>query len=136
MNLREKAKKTTESNGNNSAVCNDREKIKLEELVAACGNKLHIKAVDVLQVNDQDTKGKREAAAMVVVENDKVWTFGGATLLNIIKEWLTPENPDEPAYTIDQVNEELGKEPLYVKVTKENQKNDPRKTFWRYEILE
>ena len=139
MGLKDRAKKATEANLNSSALTEGREKIKLEELVAIAGNKLHIDGVDILQVNDKDQDGnkiKRDAAAMTVTEDQKHWTFGGALLSSIINEWRYPSDQDTEALTLDQINNELRKDPLLVKIEKRSQKNDPRKTYWHYEIMD
>lgn len=139
LNLKGKAKKAAAGNMNDSKILEGREKIKLEELVASYGKDLNIVAVDVIQVNDKDDDGnktKKDAAVMVVAEAPRNWVFGGGTLLSIISSWLIPEDPDEPAPTMDQINEELKAAPISVRLEKRSQVNDPRKTYWHYEITD
>ena len=138
LNLRDKAAKAAAGNTNDSKVLEGREKIKLEELVAAYGKTLNIIAVDVISVNDKDDDGnktKKDAAIMVVSEAPKNWAFGGGTLLSIVSSWLTPDGEDELAPTIDDINADLANDPIKITLEKRNQVNDPRKTYWHYEIM-
>ena len=133
MNLREKAKKATSRK--ESTITKGREKMKLEELVASIGKRVTICGVDILAVKDRDTNEKRDTAAMIVLEDAKHWVFGGAALLTIIEEWLTPEE-GEPAPTIENINEELSAHPIAVNLEKRQQKGDSRKSYWNYEIVD
>lgn len=133
MNLKEKAKKATSRK--ESEITKGREKMKLEELVASIGKRVTICGVDILAVKDRDTNEKRDTAAMIVIEDAKHWVFGGAALLNIINEWLTPEEGEE-APTMEDINKELASHPVAVVLEKKTQKGDSRKTYWNYDIVD
>ena len=135
INLKAIAKQATENN-NASKVIEGLEKIKLEEMVATYGKKLSIIAVDIVRVNDTDTKSLKDAAVMVVAEAKDKWTFGGGSLLSIVSAWLAPDEETGEAPTIEEVNTMLKKAPLVVELEKRAQKNDPRKSFWHYSILD
>lgn len=134
MNLKETAKKAASKETKESAITQGRDKIKLEELVAQYGNTLTICGVDVLQVKDGDSY--RPAAAMIVQEDSKHWTFGGASLLTIINAWQDPGAQEMEPISIDLINAELKKAPIKFNIVKTQQKKDPRKSFWKYDVVD
>lgn len=133
MNLKEKAKKATNKEMHESEITKGRNKIKLEELIASRGNNLHICGVDILQVKDGNEY--RAAAAMIVSEDPDNWTFGGASLLSIVNEWQDPGSPEAEPISIDAINAELKTAPIEFNISKQQQKKDPRKSFWKYEVV-
>lgn len=133
MNLKEKAKKATEKKMHESEITKGRNKIKLEELIASRGNNLHICGVDILQVKEGNDY--REAAAMIVTEDPDNWTFGGASLFSIVNEWQDPGSPEAEPISIDAINAELKVSPIEFNISKQQQKKDPRKSFWKYEVV-
>lgn len=121
-------RKVAQEKTNGSFVMTGREAIKTDMLIAAYPDGVTITEADIITTTDSDTGEEKEFATFAFAEDNSKYFNGGASLTNIVKEWLK-DYPDTKTMTAD-LKASGG---VKVKLAKESLKNGH--TFTKVTVL-
>lgn len=104
-----------------SELTEGRTKLTTEEVIKKYPNGVTIKAMDMFGTGDQ------RYAVVNIVEDDKVYFFGGQAITGMLDNFI------EMCGTVDEVNAQLAAEPIKIKLTKG--KTKAGRDFTSFEVI-